>query len=70
MPTSAGRLTHLFLVRIWFEPGLAAEGQWRGMVEHGHGGERMYFASFKDLDDFIAFHIEGRPGGQEAAEEG
>jgi len=70
MPTSPGRLTHLFFVRNWFEPGPAAEGQWRGMVEYGHGEERLYFASFKDLCDFIAFHTEGRPGGQGAAGDG
>ena len=43
---------HLFIVRIWQQ----TEGtnpEWRGSVEHVPSGQRIYFLSLKDLNDFI-----------------
>jgi peptidoglycan/LPS O-acetylase OafA/YrhL len=43
----------LFIVRIW----LVEEGRdraWRGSVEQVPSGQKLYFTSLGDLDDFIA----------------
>lgn len=52
MPHNPERLDHLFIVRIWNEAAHGGDG-WRGSVEHVPSGQRMYFVSFKDLNDFI-----------------
>jgi hypothetical protein len=49
------RAQHLFVVRIWYESGETSLGSWRGSVEHVPSGQRLYFASFSDLNDFIVF---------------
>ena len=48
---------HLFVVRVWYEPDQALEGQWRGSVEHVPSGHQMYFVSLADMTDFIALHM-------------
>ncbi len=57
MDNAAQRTHSLFIVRIAHEPGLAGTGRWRGTVEHVPSGLRLCFASFKDLDDFIAVRL-------------
>lgn len=50
------RTDHLFIVRIWQEPGSAeAAGEmiWRGSVQHVRSGERIYFRQLADLNEFI-----------------
>ncbi|MBX2997307.1 MAG: hypothetical protein KF893_02260 [Caldilineaceae bacterium] len=48
------RVQHLFIVRIWQEPSASAPpGQWRGSMEHIPSGERFYFVSIEDLNNFI-----------------
>ncbi|MEI2772346.1 MAG: hypothetical protein V9G98_16975 [Candidatus Competibacter sp.] len=44
-----------FVVRIWWEAGDAAEaaGQWRGWIQHVRSGHQIYFASLRDLVEFI-----------------
>ena len=43
-----------FVVRIWWEAGDAAEaGQWRGWIQHARSGHQIYFASLRDLVEFI-----------------
>ncbi len=45
---------HLFVVRIWQEPGQRnAASIWRGSVQHVTSGQRLYFASLRDMNDFI-----------------
>ena len=57
---SSTRLCHLFVVRIWLEPGRTpAEGQWRGSVEHMPSGQRRYFAEMEDLARFVRRELEG-----------
>ncbi len=46
----------LFIVRIW----LVEEGRdraWRGSVEQVPSGQKLYFTSLGDLDDFIAWRL-------------
>ncbi len=50
------RTEHLFIVRIWQEPGTVetgAEEDWRGSVQHVRSGQRIHFRRLADLDDFI-----------------
>jgi hypothetical protein len=48
------RRQHLFIVRVWCEPGRTpAECQWRGSVEHVPSGDRRYFAARGDLARFL-----------------
>jgi len=49
------RHEHLFLIRIWPQigPENTASG-WRGSVQHVASGQRLYFATFQDLNDFIS----------------
>ncbi|PZS04572.1 MAG: hypothetical protein DLM69_01745 [Candidatus Chloroheliales bacterium] len=52
------RIQHLFIVRVWQEPGSTeAAAQWRGSVEHTPTTDRFYFASFTDLLDFITLRL-------------
>ena len=47
------RAEHLFIVRLWQEPSQLAAAHWRGYVEHVSSGQRLYFTSLADLNDFI-----------------
>jgi hypothetical protein len=45
-----------FIVRIWWEQGGGAGppiGYWRGWIQHVRNGNHAYFASLRDLTDFI-----------------
>jgi len=54
LPTEGARPRHLFIVRLWHEPGrTSAEGQWRGSAEHVPSGQRRYFATFEALAHFL-----------------
>lgn len=57
------RLQHLFVVRIWQEPSEAVPpGRWRGSVEHVPSGQRRYFASLGDLNQFMTNQLtDSRP---------
>ncbi len=59
MSDAANRPHHLFIVRLWREPGQISLGQWRGSVEHVPSGRRLYFVSLSDLADFITLRIAG-----------
>jgi hypothetical protein len=47
------RVEHLFVVRVWFEPGARSGEEWRGSVEHVPSGARRYFGVLADLEAFI-----------------
>jgi hypothetical protein len=49
----------LFIVRIWTESGQAQDA-WRGSVESIPSGQRLYFTSLNDLNDFIKFSMSGK----------
>ena len=51
--TVTTRAEHLFIVRMWQEPSQALAARWRGYVEHVPSGQRLYFTSLTDLNDFI-----------------
>ena len=52
------RVQHLFIVRVWQEPGSAATpSQWRGSIEHVPANDRFYFAHLADLLDFITLRL-------------
>jgi hypothetical protein len=51
---------HLFIVRIWYEARRPTPQPWRGSVEHVPSGQRIYFASLGDLNDFISLRLNGR----------
>jgi hypothetical protein len=57
MAQSAGRLEHLFIIRVWQEPEQIKTAEWRGSVEHVPSGQRLYFVSFNDLNDFIRLRL-------------
>jgi hypothetical protein len=43
-----------FIVRIWWEHGdKETAGHWRGWIQHVRNGSHIYFASLRDLNDFI-----------------
>jgi hypothetical protein len=54
--TRAERRDGSFIVRIWWEQGSGdgqATGAWRGWIQHVRNGNHVYFASIRDLTDFI-----------------
>jgi hypothetical protein len=51
------RPQHLFVVRLWAEQSVSAPVQWRGSVEHVASGQRFYFTSLADMNDFIALQL-------------
>ena len=55
------RLQHLFIVRMWQEPGNPQAAQWRGSVEHVPSAQRLYFASLGALNDFITLRLNSKP---------
>lgn len=59
-PDGATASPHLFIVRIWYESPQLARPPWRGSVEHVPSGQRLYFASLGDLNDFITLRLNGR----------
>ena len=52
------RVEHLFIVRMWQEPSQAVTAHWRGYVEHVSSGQRLYFTSLTDLNDFIGQRLQ------------
>lgn len=52
--------THVFIVRVWFEPREieAAPAEWRGMIEHVPSGQRHYLNNLDDITAFIAPYLE------------
>jgi hypothetical protein len=54
------RVEHLFVVRVWLEPGAAPGDEWRGSVEHIPSGSRRYFGALTDLQTFIRQAAGGR----------
>lgn len=70
MSSNPARPEHLFIVRIWQEPEQTRAGEWRGSIEHVPSGQRMYFASFSDLTDFIRLRVMGASRGVHDEAEG
>jgi hypothetical protein len=58
MPTTTQNSQHLFLVRMWQEGTPPSSKAWRGSVEHVPSGQRIYFSSLRDLDDFIVLRLQ------------
>ncbi len=61
MPDINDRIQHLFIVRMWQEPGNPQVEQWRGSVEHVPSAQRLYFASLGDMNDFITLRLNSKP---------
>jgi len=55
MDALPARSQHLFIVRLWSET--AQPGYWRGSVEHVPSGQKLYFTSLGDLNDFITLRL-------------
>ncbi|GAB4534567.1 MAG: hypothetical protein Fur0018_24480 [Anaerolineales bacterium] len=56
--------THLFILRIWEQTdATGAPSHWRGLVQHVESGQKLYFTSMRDLNDFIILkmHQTGPP---------
>jgi hypothetical protein len=49
------RPQHLFIVRLWSEN--KPPGPWRGSVEHVPTGQKLYFTSLGDMNDFITLRL-------------
>jgi hypothetical protein len=57
MNENPARSQHLFVVRMWSETHGDNLTQWRGSVQHIFSGQRFYFTSMHDLNDFISLHL-------------
>lgn len=58
---------HLFVMRIWVEPGEAAPRLSRGLIEHIPSGERHYFRDLGEIHAFVSSRLsrsDGTPEGQ------
>jgi hypothetical protein len=53
--TREGRSEQLFMVRLWREPG--DRPQLRGIVEEVGAGQRYYFSSLSELNEFIRLRL-------------
>jgi hypothetical protein len=51
------RSEHLFVVRIWQEPDRLGPERRRGSIEHVPSGQRLYFTSLADMNDFITLRL-------------
>ena len=47
---------HVFIVRVWSEPGAAAP-QWRATVEDVGSGRRVSSTDLRDVQDFIRLRL-------------
>ena len=47
---------HVFIVRVWSEPGAAAP-QWRATIEDVGTGRRVSSTDLRDVQDFIRLRI-------------
>jgi hypothetical protein len=47
---------HIFIVRVWSEPGAAAP-QWRATIEDVGTGRRVSSTDLRDVQDFIRLRI-------------
>ena len=70
MIDGADRHQHLFIVRLWREPGRQSRGPWRGSVEHVPSGQRCYYSALADLTDFITLRLAVAPTGEAERDEG
>ncbi len=64
-PVPSGPQPHLFIVRLWWEPGDGSTfGEWRGSVEHTATHEKRYFREMETLSEFICSQVgwQARPG--------
>ncbi len=52
------RSQHLFIVRLWNESTTLPD-QWRGSVEYTLTGQKFYFTSMEDMNDFIKLCLNG-----------
>jgi hypothetical protein len=55
--------THSFIVKIWLEETIVAEGQskWRGHITHVPDGERHYIESVEAIPAFVGRYLEASP---------
>jgi hypothetical protein len=49
------RAEHLFMVRLWREPG--SPPQVRGLIEDVQAQQRFYFSSLAELNEFIRLRL-------------
>jgi len=54
------RIEHVFLVRMWLEPG-SGNANWRGSVQHVSTGRRLFVGSPGEVGDFIALQLQSSP---------
>lgn len=45
---------HLFIVRIWTDPGQSPPRLTRGLIEHIPSGERRYFLEWSEMQAFLS----------------
>ncbi|MBN2149535.1 MAG: hypothetical protein JW726_19260 [Anaerolineales bacterium] len=57
MNDTTPRPQHLFLVRFWSEAQNISPAHWRGSVEHVSSGQKIYFTSLSDLNDFMTLRL-------------
>jgi hypothetical protein len=50
--------SHLFLVRLWWEPDERdTSGEWRGSVEHVATREKRYFREIEVMAEFVGHRV-------------
>jgi hypothetical protein len=55
---------------MWLEPSQVADPSWRGSVEHVPSGQRLYFTSLADLNDFIHWRLQQNQTSENTGEAG
>jgi hypothetical protein len=57
------RIEHVFLVRVWREPG--ADAAWRGCIDHVPTGKRQYFNALGALVSCIEDRLAAAPAAED-----
>jgi len=59
LPGTDHRSEHLFVMRIWREPGRLGHDCWRGSIEHVPSGQRFYFTINDRQSDIYVAELHG-----------
>ncbi|CAG0932288.1 hypothetical protein TFLX_02522 [Thermoflexales bacterium] len=63
------RIQHLFVVRLWADTAAVPTSEdWHGLVQHVPTGQKLYFTSLADLNDFMEARLEVGSSPQERSD--
>jgi hypothetical protein len=64
------RIQHLFVVRLWADTAAVPTAEdWHGLVQHVPTGQKLYFTSLADLNDFMEARLEAGASPPERSDE-